>query len=104
MNQLDAIREILKKLDENITHLQYDEYNLEDVNDASAIDPTREAAMVNELEKLNNIFTESPQLIGQCIKTAIIPIMEMLSIPSEDVKCTALQTMNIIISDPKEGQ
>merc|ERR1712154_724230 len=102
-NQLDAIHQILKKLDENITHLQHFG-DVMDENEKVLNDPQREQAMVNELTKLNAIFAESPQLIGQCIKTAIIPIMEMLSIPSEDVKCTALETMNIIISDPKEGQ
>ena len=97
-NELDAIHQILKRLDENITHLQHFE------GGRDSIDTQREQAMVGELEKLNQIFEKSPQLIGQCIKTAIIPIMEMLTISSEDVKCTALKTMNIIISDPKEGQ
>ena len=95
----DNVHQILKRLDEQITFLQHIE-----THGLEAVPKEREDIMVTELNNLNDIFQKSPQLIGQCIKTAIIPIMEMLSIESEDVKCTALKTIGIIVADEKQGQ
>ena len=90
------VHQILKRLDEQITVLQH-----LDTSGMGSIPAEREEIIVTALNNLNEI---SPQILGQCIKTAISPIMAMLSVDSEDVKCTALKTIGIIVADEKQGQ
>ena len=93
------VNEILKRLDEQITFLQHIA-----ANELEHVSSEREKILVTELNNLNEIFQKSPQIITQCIQTAIIPIMAMLSIESDDVRYAALKAMGTIIADEKEGQ
>lgn len=93
------VNEILKRLDEQITFLQHSA-----ANELEHVPSERGKILVTELNNLNEIFQKSPQIITQCIQTAIIPIMAMLSIESDDVRYAALKVMGTIIADEKEGQ
>ena len=93
------VHEILKRLDEQITFLQHIA-----ANELEHVPSEREKILVTELNNLNEIFQKSPQIITQCIRTAIIPIMAMLSIESNDVRYAALKAMGTIIADENEGQ